>query len=136
MLHYKAFQSKISINILLHRMIRNVGKLPYEKNQIINYAWQGISIQLIFLFFCLLTWAYHKLLFAVKCWNRTKEGLLAQRKMDSNDISSFFFFLYFQTHSILSFGSAIRERSLQALGNFFPLQVNTFNQVKTSDIMK
>ena len=52
--------------------------------------------------FCLLTWAYHKLLFAVKCWNPTKEGLLSQRKMDSNDILSFFFFLYFQTHFILS----------------------------------
>lgn len=56
--------------------------------------------------------------------------------MNSNDISSFFFFLYFQSYSILCFGSEKRERFLQALGNIFPLQANTFNQVKTSDIMK
>ena len=120
--------------MLLNRMIRNVGKLPYEKNQIINYARQEISIQLIFPVLMRAHLSISLAIIRCKMLKPYKRGTRKEKwTVMTFQASSF---LYFQIYSILCFVSAKRERFFHTLGNFFPLQVNTFNQVKTSDIMK
>ena len=98
-------------------MIRNEGKLPYEKNQIINYARQEISIQLIF---SVLMRAHLSISFAIircKMLKTYKRGTLKEKwTVMTFQASSF---LYFQTYSILCFGSAKRERFFQRLAISF-----------------
>ena len=84
--------------MLLNRMIRNEGKLPYEKNQIINYARQEISIQLIF---SVLMRAHLSISFAIircKMLKTYKRGTLKEKwTIMTFQASSFFIFKLIQS---------------------------------------